>query len=182
MLVSSIDAFRAYQKESAWTWEAQALTRARPVTGDDELMEQFEQIRLESLCRPRDRDVLTLELREMRQKIRESHGAGSTPELAVKHAPGGLVDIGFIAQLGVLAEGSQSKKVARDTGAAEQISSLREAGWLNETQEKLLQSHLHALRKCRTRLELDTQPSENDRALAEQGEAVAALFRRLTGE
>jgi len=182
LLVSSIDAFRIYQNESAWTWEAQALTRARPIAGDDALMAQFEDIRLECLRRPRDPEILTRELREMRQRISESHGAGTTPELAVKHAPGGLVDIGFIAQLGLLVQGAQLSDGASETGAAQQITKLREAGWLNETQEGLLQSHLDALRRYRTQLELDAGPKENDQIPAEEGEAVAALFQRLTRE
>jgi glutamate-ammonia-ligase adenylyltransferase len=180
LLVSSIDAFETYQHQSAWTWEAQALTRARAVTGHTDLMNRFESIRLDCLCEARDKAALAEDLRNMRQRIRESHGAGATPEEAVKHGPGGLVDIGFIAQLGVLSTASDTATVANSTGASEQIRKLHEVGWLNGGQHDLLQSRLGCLRRTRTCLELETEPVGDAEEPGYSGEAVAALLGQLT--
>ncbi len=100
LLVSPIAAFERYQKDKAWTWEWQALTRARPVAGSAELGARFEALRREVLCRERDVVELRKEVSAMRARLREQHPAGDP----LKHGPGGLLDIDFLAQLGVLSE------------------------------------------------------------------------------
>lgn len=182
LLVSGIEAFEAYQRKEAWTWEAQALTRARAVAGDDALRSEFEDIRLACLRRRRDPNTLGGELADMRERIRKTHGDGKSPGLAIKHGPGGLVDIGFIAQLGVLALAAEKPEVAHPTGAAKQLEALREAGWLDEVRHRLLQSRLKYLRESRMRIELRAMPA--DRAAQEDdgnGEAVSDLFREMAG-
>jgi len=70
MLVSPIEAFAQYQAHEAWTWEHQALLRARPVAGDPRLMTRFNEVRRQVLSRPRDPGKLRAEVREMREKMR----------------------------------------------------------------------------------------------------------------
>jgi glutamate-ammonia-ligase adenylyltransferase len=168
--------------EAAWTWEAQALTRARAVGGDETLAAQFEDIRLKSLQRERDSEALRKDLLDMRERIRKSHGAGSGPQSSVKHGAGGLVDIGFLAQFGVLELAAQHPEVAEPTGAAAQLEKLQAAGWLDLHQHALLQARLAHLQAARIRIELDPGA---DLAAAPQpdhaAEAVSALFTKLTG-
>jgi glutamate-ammonia-ligase adenylyltransferase len=73
LLVSSIPAFAEYQQQHAWVWEHQALTRARFCAGDEQVGKQFEIIRNNVLCKPRDLNVLRQEIVAMRQKMLDTH-------------------------------------------------------------------------------------------------------------
>ena len=129
LLVSSTFAFEKYQKEKAWTWELQALTRARFLCGDEQVGRQFDAIRKEVLCTRRDVSTLRGEVTSMRQRLRRQF-SGSDP---LKHGPGGLVDIGFLAQLGVLETAADAPDVIVVTGTPQQLARLVEARWLSET-------------------------------------------------
>jgi len=102
MLVSHIEAFDAYQKESAWTWEHQALVRARQVAGDIELGSRFEEIRSKILIGNRDPKVLQIDVVKMRNKMRAELDKSADNRFNVKQGIGGLVDIEFISQFLVL--------------------------------------------------------------------------------
>ena len=102
LLVSSLKAFEHYQNEEAWTWEHQALIRARAVSGDPAVIEQFQRIRREVLCRARDPDKLRAEVVDMRRKMAESLDKSDEQQFDIKHGPGGLVDIEFMVQYAVL--------------------------------------------------------------------------------
>lgn len=98
LLVSHIEAYRDYQLESAWTWEHQALVRARCVAGDAALAEGFEQIRCKTLAKPRDTVQLKQDVIEMREKMRGQLEKKSASLIDLKQTRGGLVDIEFLAQ------------------------------------------------------------------------------------
>ena len=154
LLVSSLEAFERYQRESAWTWELQALTRARPVAGDASLGERFSGIRRAVLAQPRDAEVLRTELAEMRARMRREAPGGSP----LKHGPGGLVDIEFIAQLGVLANAADAPVVTDASGTRGQLEALGASGWLSPAQaHQLLDVHA-ALLEARHRAFLAGQP------------------------
>src|SRR5678815_1392430 len=97
LVVSSLAAFRRYQREQAWTWEHQALTRARFVAGDRAIGDAFEAERDAILRLPRDRAKLAADVVSMRRKMHEGH-PNPTPRFDVKHDAGGMVDIEFIVQ------------------------------------------------------------------------------------
>ncbi len=98
LLVSGIEAFKRYQAEEAWVWELQALTRARPVAGDTQTASIFAAIRQQVLTTTRDRTLLKTEVRDMRGRIRAERGDANV----LKDGRGGLLDIEFVVQLGVL--------------------------------------------------------------------------------
>lgn len=98
-MVSSLASFRDYQTKGAWTWEQQALVRARPVAGDGRLAEQFIELRRELLCQPRDVAELRAEVLKMRRRISEAH----PDDEDLKRGSGGIVDIEFMVQYLVLA-------------------------------------------------------------------------------
>jgi glutamate-ammonia-ligase adenylyltransferase len=110
LMVSSLDAFRRYQLESAWIWEHQALTRARFSAGDPAVGAEFERIRTDVLCQPRDLSQLRVEVLEMRKKMFDAHGTRRNSSngdeggamFNLKHDRGGLVDVEFIVQYLVL--------------------------------------------------------------------------------
>ena len=101
LLVSPFAAFEDYQRNKAWPWEHQALTRARFAAGDGALGKRFEQLRIEMLRTPRDLEALRRDVSAMRAKMLEGHPNRSTL-FDLKHDRGGLVDVEFIVQFLVL--------------------------------------------------------------------------------
>lgn len=107
--VVSLAAFRSYQLEEAWTWEHQALVRARFICGDAAVGEQFAQIRREVLLRERDPEHLRTEVREMRERML-AHQASSKPgvdQFSLKTDRGGIADIEFMTQFLVLRDAAK---------------------------------------------------------------------------
>lgn len=102
MLVPSLDAFERYQSESAWTWEHQALVRARPVAGDARTIERFMKIRRQILAEKRDPQALRDQVREMREKMRVSLDKSKEGFFDLKQGAGGIADIEFMVQYAVL--------------------------------------------------------------------------------
>jgi glutamate-ammonia-ligase adenylyltransferase len=148
-LVSSMTAFRDYQLKEAWTWELQAITRARFIAGDPSLSADFETVRTNTLAQPRAADDTQESLAGMREKIRHEKGRDPSLLLTPKHRPGGLVDIEFVAQLGILTQAHRDIALLQHTGTTGQILALRENGWLDRGQAETLTSTLKKLREAR---------------------------------
>ena len=102
LLVSDLESFADYQREQAWTWEHQALVRARAVAGDPGLMASFNEIRREVLCSPRDAQKLQAEVTDMRERMRSEMGSKRADRFHLKQDAGGMADIEFIVQYLVL--------------------------------------------------------------------------------
>ena len=128
LLVSSTQAYRRYQLEKAWTWEHQALVRARLVAGSPALQEVFDSIREQTLMMPRDDAQLRKDIVEMRERI---YLAKKPPEGAhrdLKLSRGGMVDIEFLVQYWVLAH---ANKIGSEHLYSDNISLLNELFRLN---------------------------------------------------
>ena len=97
LLVSPFDGYEHYQLKRAWTWEHQALTRARFVAGDAAMGARFEALREHLLRMPRDLTQLRGEVLTMREKMHAAH-PNNSGQFDVKHDPGGIVDVEFIVQ------------------------------------------------------------------------------------
>jgi glutamate-ammonia-ligase adenylyltransferase len=102
LLVSSLKAFEQYQLGEAWTWEHQALVRARPVAGDPITIAEFEAVRRRVLSQRRDAVALQREVRDMREKMRASLDQSDAANLDIKQGLGGIADIEFMVQYAVL--------------------------------------------------------------------------------
>ncbi|MGB5441504.1 MAG: bifunctional [glutamate--ammonia ligase]-adenylyl-L-tyrosine phosphorylase/[glutamate--ammonia-ligase] adenylyltransferase, partial [Gammaproteobacteria bacterium] len=102
LLVSSFEAFAEYQRRSAWTWENQAMVRARVVAGDAELARQFERVRAGVLARPRNPGKLRKDVIEMRERMRQELDKSTRDTADLKHGRGGIVDVEFMVQWGAL--------------------------------------------------------------------------------
>jgi glutamate-ammonia-ligase adenylyltransferase len=150
-LVSSVGAYREYQMQEAWTWELQALTRARFIAGSQSVAAHFNRIRQEVLCRPRDERALAAELLEMRRRMSREHDAGAHPDAAAapKHQPGGLIDVEFVAQLGVLCSAHRYPLIIQVTGTLAQLRGLEAIGWLDRSEAVVLAETLCRLRCAR---------------------------------
>ncbi len=115
LMVSSLTAFRRYQRESAWVWEHQALTRARFCAGEAATGAAFEAERQSILRTRRDPQALADEVRKMRKTMSEGH-PNTSKEFDIKHDRGGMVDIEFIVQYLVLAHAHAHGVLARNDG------------------------------------------------------------------
>ncbi|MEG3110347.1 bifunctional [glutamate--ammonia ligase]-adenylyl-L-tyrosine phosphorylase/[glutamate--ammonia-ligase] adenylyltransferase [Pantoea sp. T14] len=113
MLVSTFDAFAEYQHQEAWTWEHQALVRARVVFGEPALGERFSEIRRGILCLSREAGGLQTEVREMREKMRTHLSNKHKGRWDIKADEGGITDIEFIAQYLVLRYATQQPVLTR---------------------------------------------------------------------
>ncbi len=113
MLVSTFDAFDEYQRNEAWTWEHQALVRARIVFGEAALSQRFDDIRRGILCLPREADKLKIDVREMREKMRAHLGNKHKGRWDLKADRGGITDIEFITQYLVLRYAASEPRLTR---------------------------------------------------------------------
>jgi glutamate-ammonia-ligase adenylyltransferase len=183
LLVSHIDAFARYQRESAWVWEHQALTRARFCAGDRALGERFEREREALLRLRRDLGTLQQEVRQMRARIHAGHPNRSAL-FDLKHDPGGMVDIEFVVQYLVLGHSVDHAQLTRNLG---NIALLRMAANLGLVPRDLAERAADAYGAYRVRQHalrlngINPARVEADTFLPER-EAVRALWREAVGD
>ena len=183
LIVTSLEAFRKYQLESAWVWEHQALTRARYSAGDRALGEAFERIRCEVLRLPRERERLRAEVLAMRRKMRDAHGSKSGALFDLKHDSGGLIDVEFLIQFLVLGHSHDHPEL---TGNLGNIALLRIAGELGLIPAELAAAcadSYRELRRLQHRQRLNDRPSRVDPAEVDAARRpVQALWRQVFDE
>ncbi|MES2669629.1 MAG: bifunctional [glutamate--ammonia ligase]-adenylyl-L-tyrosine phosphorylase/[glutamate--ammonia-ligase] adenylyltransferase [Pseudomonadota bacterium] len=128
LLVSTIASFEDYQRHRAWTWEHQALVRARAVAGDAALCADFERVRAQTLAQPRDADKLREDVASMRARMRAELDRSGAERFDLKQGEGGLVDLEFLLQYCVLrgSAADPSLLAPRDTPGL--IDALQAAG------------------------------------------------------
>ena len=177
-LVSSSSAFREYQLNEAWSWELQALTRARYIAGSTDIAAQFNRIRQEVLCQPREESALAAELAAMRERMNREHESDAhlDVEHSPKHQPGGLIDIEFVAQLGVLSTAQLYPRVIQATGTLAQLRELAAVGWLSAAEHAALAGTMRELRRSRMMSELLPQAQGS---VIDTAEAAAVFALRL---
>ena len=139
LLVSSLQAFEQYQKGSAWTWEHQALVRARVVAGDGSLAGAFERVRHETLERPRDEAAVRQAVREMRERMwQELASKAGSGQFDLKRDPGGIADIEFMVQYEVLAHAGDYPALADYTDNIRILEQLARSGLMPSVDTQLL--------------------------------------------
>jgi glutamate-ammonia-ligase adenylyltransferase len=175
-MVSSVAAFERYQQHDAWTWEHQALVRARPVGGDAAVCDAFQRIRREILCRVRDRRGLREEILDMRRRIGEGASAG----VDVKREPGGIVDIEFMVQYLVLAWASEHPSLADWTDNVRILETAATVGLLDAGTAAALKDAYLALRSERHREALDIPDDGRAREVLDRyGSLIREQWNRL---
>ena len=160
LLVSTLGAFQTYQERDAWTWEHQALVRARWVAGNPDSGEWFARIRHEVLGRERDPEVLRQEVVAMRQRMRDAHASSDPAIFHVKQDPGGIIDIEFMVQYLILAWAHQYPAITRQPDNIRQMESLGEAGILDTVMAKRLRDVFITMRSTVHRRALQRLNSE----------------------
>lgn len=160
MLVSTLAAFDEYQRNEAWTWEHQALVRARIVFGDSALSQRFDRIRRSVLALPREAQALQTEVREMREKMRAHHGHKHKGRWDIKSDAGGIIDIEFITQYLVLRYASQYPELTRWSDNVRILERLARSGKMAPAQAQALTHAYVTLRDALHHLALQELPGQ----------------------
>ncbi|MEE4329704.1 MAG: bifunctional [glutamate--ammonia ligase]-adenylyl-L-tyrosine phosphorylase/[glutamate--ammonia-ligase] adenylyltransferase [Wenzhouxiangella sp.] len=171
LLVSSLDAFAAYQRDQAWTWEHQALIRARWVAGNPDLADAFETVRRTVLSTTRDPAKTREDLAAMRRRQQ-----GERAESRVKRR---LTDLQYIAELGILLRAADEPSLLDQRAPPEQFEALSAIGWLAREQARELSSAWQDLSTRRRRGWLERAP---DPSLPAELENVVDTAWRLVFE
>ena len=180
MLVSTLASFIDYQRERAWTWERQALVRARCAAGDATLCADFEQARAKLLAMPRDADALRSDVVSMRQKMRAELDRSDARVIDLKQGEGGLVDLEFLLQYLVLRDAKAHPEIAEPRASDALIRALAQAKVLSDADaESLLAAH-RVMLEAGLRCTLDRRPRRMPRTdeIAAASDAVRATVAR----
>ncbi|MGZ5274781.1 MAG: bifunctional [glutamate--ammonia ligase]-adenylyl-L-tyrosine phosphorylase/[glutamate--ammonia-ligase] adenylyltransferase [Caldimonas sp.] len=185
LLVTSIESFENYQtgrgSNTAWTWEHQALTRARWCAGLERLAPRFEAVRRAVLAAPRDAQALRAEVTAMLEKVRRAHPV-KAGRFDIKHSPGGMIDVEFAVQTLVLAESRAHPELLDDVGNIALLRRAEAAGLLPAGVGGAAADAYRDLRRAQHRARLDEQPTQVEpEAMAGPRDAVLALWRAVFG-
>jgi glutamate-ammonia-ligase adenylyltransferase len=180
LLVSSLEAFAEYQRRSAWTWENQALVRARVVAGGGGIGRQFERIRSGVLARPREAGKLRKEVLEMRQRMRDEMDKTNTDLVDLKHCRGGIVDIEFMVQCGTLLWSDEHTEILRHTDTLGLLDAFARVGLMPAADAGELADAYCAIRRRINHLVLQEQPGmAGHDELVQYRAAVAGIWDRF---
>jgi glutamate-ammonia-ligase adenylyltransferase len=181
LLATSLAAFERYQREEAWVWEHQALTRARYCAGDAAIGARFEAVRREILARPRDAGKLRDEIVAMRKRMHQGH-PNRSELFDLKHDAGGMVDIEFIVQYLVLLHSAQHPALLDNAGNIALLGRAADAGLLEPARARRLADAYRRYRRLQHAVRLDgaqyarVDPAEVADEAAAVSEAWAAIF------
>ncbi|HEX4240698.1 MAG TPA: bifunctional [glutamate--ammonia ligase]-adenylyl-L-tyrosine phosphorylase/[glutamate--ammonia-ligase] adenylyltransferase [Steroidobacteraceae bacterium] len=142
-LMTGIQAFERYQREDAWTWEHQALLRARAVAGDEHLRAEFEAARRRVLGAAAPPDTLRGDVSEMRARMRRELSKAGPGQFDIKQDAGGIADIEFLVQYWVLANAHARPDLLTYSDNIRQLEGLAAAGVLDaQTAAWLTQAYI----------------------------------------
>lgn len=178
LLACSLEAFSQYQHEQAWVWEHQALTRARFVTGDQQLGKLFEQTRKDILCEQRDLAQLRQQILRMREKMLDAH-PNPTALFDIKHDRGGIIDVEFIVQYLVLGYAHSYPQLTGNIGNIALLKLAAELGLIPaQTAQQVLTAY-REFRRLQHRLRLNADPKLAGATTSQQ---KAAGFARIAAD
>ena len=180
VLVNTLEGLGEYLRNKAWTWEHQALVRARAVAGDADLGQRFARLRREILLRDRDGDTLRDEVRNMRERMRSELGSHHSGRFDLKQDPGGVADIEFVVQYGTLRWASKLGAHLDFTDNIRLLEGFGRAGLMPDDDIALLADAYRAYRGRIHQLALQESAGVvGDEEFAGFREAVIAIWDRL---
>ncbi len=185
LLVTSFDAYANYQQNrgsnTAWTWEHQAITRARFVLGTPELAPRFDAVREAVMTAPRDVAALAGEIRTMREKMRAAHPVREGL-FDIKHSPGGMIDVEFIVQFLVLSRSAAHPELRGNLGNIALLQRAEQVGLLPAGLGTAAAGAYRDMRQRQHRARLDETATQIDPApLQAHIDAVRALWAQVLG-
>ena len=180
LLVSSLDAFADYQRSEAWTWEHQALVRARVVAGDADLAARFAKVREQVLAAGREPATVRDEVRAMRERMRAELGSRGGGGFHLKQDRGGIVDIEFMVQYLVLRWCREHPELLRWTDTIRLLETLAASALLEAADAEALIEAYQQYRAVAHRLTLAEASSViGDDMLKPERRMVTALWKRV---
>jgi len=186
LLVTTFAAFQDYQQQrgsnTAWTWEHQAMTRARFVMGHEAMASQFDQVRRSVISAPRDEASLKSEIVTMRNRVRTAHT--TKPDLFdVKHSPGGMVDAEFAVQYLVLMHACAHPELADNVGNIALLQRAEVAGLLSKDIGVKASAAYRELRRVQHKARLNEAPTQVPQAeLQMERDAILKLWQAVFPE
>jgi len=185
LLVTRFAAYADYQQQrgsnTAWTWEHQAMTRARFVLGSESLATRFEAVRHAVITAPRDAAALCSEIVSMRQRLHAAHPVPAT-QFDIKHSPGGMLDAEFTVQCLVLIHSATHPGLQENLGNIALLQCAETAGLLPENIGQAAARAYRALRQAQHQARLDEAPARVPlEALATECNAILALWQAVFG-
>jgi glutamate-ammonia-ligase adenylyltransferase len=185
LLVTSVDSFARYQQgrgsNTAWTWEHQAITRARFAAGAPAVASRFEAVRRQVLSAVRDPAALRGEVASMREKVRAARPVPAG-RFDVKHSAGGMMDVEFAVQYLVLAHGATQATLLDNAGNIALLQRAEAAALLPAGVGTAAADAYRELRRAQHRARLDELPTQFDpETLAAQRDAVLTLWHAVFG-
>jgi glutamate-ammonia-ligase adenylyltransferase len=181
-LVTSLDGFFEYQMKQAWTWEHQALVRARPVVGDDRFAGEFERMRSAVLRLQREGEKLRQDITAMRRKMIDANCQSTADFYDIKLDQGGIVDIEFLVQFLVLLHAADHSELVLPRTTSETLQALVDAGILERQDgDRLLQCYRIYLRHSLDLGLLDRPVLVAQSKLHEERKAVTAIWNATFG-
>jgi glutamate-ammonia-ligase adenylyltransferase len=183
LLVTSLRSYENYQKgrgsNTAWTWEHQAITRARFCAGTASLAPRFEAVRRAVICAERDPAALRTEIQAMRERVRSARPV-KAGLFDVKHSEGGMMDAEFAVQYLVLAQGKAHPELLDNVGNIALLQRAEACGLLPSGVGHAAADAYRELRRAQHRARLDEKPTQFDPVpLLPQRDAVLALWRAV---
>ena len=180
LLVTSFEAYTRYQQQrgsnTAWTWEHQAMTRARCVLGGDSLRQRFDQVRETVITAPRDTAALRDEIVAMREKVRSARPVRGD-KFDVKHSPGGMVDAEFAVQFLVLSESARHPELIDNVGNISLLQRAEAAGLLPQNVGQRAAAAYRELRRVQHHARLNEEPTQvTPPALQAECDAIRQLW------
>ncbi len=182
ILVTSLESFREYQVRRAWTWEHQALTKARPVAGHALLARDFRTVKKGILARPRDMERLRASIGEIRDRVIRDSLARTRKAFDLKRGEGGLMDIEFMVQFMVLAHCHRFPVLAHVTHCGTSIKVAKRLGLLAPGQAHWMHRAYQEYRRTINRMSLAGKPTlaSPERFLGLR-EKVKTLWKQIIG-
>lgn len=183
LLVTSFEAYANYQQRrgsnTAWTWEHQAMTRARFVMGSEALQARFDAVREAVITSERDPAALREEIVAMRERVRAAHPTRAG-QFDVKHSPGGMVDAEFAVQYLVLSESANHPELVGNVGNIALLQRAEQVGLLPQGVGVAAADAYRELRRVQHVARLDEAPTQvTPPALQAERDAVLALWRSV---
>ncbi len=182
-LVCTLNGYENYLEKRAWTWEIQALVRARAVLGPERMIKEFGRIRDRFLRKPRDPDFLRKEVAAMRLKMSQNLNRARQGFFDLKHSSGGMTDVEFTAQYLVLAYAPQYPKMELWTDNIRIFEECVRLKLLSPEDGNYLKEAYLAIRNRYNRQALlGKSKIVPDTELIPEREHVAAIWKRIMGE
>jgi glutamate-ammonia-ligase adenylyltransferase len=180
MLVSSVTAFEDYQKNKAWTWEHQALLRTRTIAGSEPVRQEFARIRQSVLAVPRDPVKVCADVVEMREKMRTHLASRDGDSINFKQDPGGMVDIEFTTQAGMLLNLAEHPEMLSVSSTLEFIEHLAAVGWYSSDEADDLATAYKLFRQQTNKQALEVElPEDIRQELQPHLDRVKEIWNRL---